>query len=479
MELKACIRELAEKRGLSLEVMAQLLGYRSPTSLKRIMNERVRPSTLNDFAQRMEAHMDLSAAESAALDRAVRIRRYGESRVLEWEAFHSFLQGETLPEAEALLAEDPESGAAVPLVRRYAGREDLRLMLVNCVYPEVFSLLRKLLSEGDAEAKHVIVAPLHGTGNAYIMTLLSTVLRLQSYHGYIMEYPREAGGVHVRGPWGADLLLASWKEPGGGEATELLTFRTQNRAVAIPLRMEGEALRRLLSGFGPELKTVKRSWHAMGSMEDYISYSEDLAALEKDAEIFEIKPDPCLIYIPAEIQRAALEEGPIPAELLVPVMDPLFKTAQARNRNILTKRKATHSILKKGAMRQLALTGKTMDHFWGFRPYTKEERLRIFGVLLEQAQENRYVHLYLLREDDALRDMNLTIFGARGILICEKDTGYDLGGGHSDLLLTPPGSLLEEFQKYFLSDLVRELCLPEGETVGYLTYLMNLVRESG
>jgi hypothetical protein len=479
LELKACIRELAEKRGLSLEVMAQLLGYRSPTSLKRIMNERVRPSTLSDFVKRMEAHMDLSAAESAALDRAVRVRRNGESRVREWEAFRSFLQGETLPAPETLAAEDPDTGTAVPLVRRYAGREGLRLTLVNCVYPEVFSLLRSLLSQGDAEAKHVIVAPLHGTGNAYIMTLMSTILRLQGYHGYIMEYPREAGGVHVRGPWGADLLLASWKEPGGGEVTELLTFRTQARAVAVPLRMEGETLHRLLHSFDPVLKTVKRSWPAMGSMEDYVSYSEDLAALEKDAEIFEIKPDPCLLYIPAEIQRAALEDGPIPAELLSPVLEPLFRTAQARNRNVYTKRRATHSIFKKGALRQLALTGRTLDHFWGFRPYTKEERLQIFGVLLEQAQKNRCVHLYLLREDDALRDMNLALYGGRGILLCEMDTAYDLGGGHSDLLFTPPRSFLEEFQKFYMTDLVKELCLPEGETVGYLTNLMNLVRESG
>lgn len=478
LELKTCIRELAEKRGLSIEVMSLLLGYRSPTSLKRILHENVRPATLSDFVRRMEAHMDLSEGESSALDRAVRIRQYGLAWVRERDDFRAFLQGGSLPAPETLVVEDLEKGEFEPLIQRYSGKKELRLHAVNCVYPAFFSALRKLLAEEGSDAVQAIRASTHDHGSAYIMNMLCSVLRFQNYHGAILE-ATAGNGPYVRGPWEADVLLCSWQEPGVGETTELLTFRTPTRVAAVSLKREGVSLRRLLISLRPELRPLNRSWPAITTMEDYVSYLAELAELEKDAEIWEIKPDPCLVYIPAEVQRAALEEGPIPAEQLSPVLEALYKTAQARNRNIFTKRKATHTILKKGAMRQLALSGKTMDHFWGFRPYTKEERLRIFCLLLEQAQENRQVHLYFLREDDALRDVNVMLYGSRGILLCNMDTNYDLGGGHSDLLMTPPESFLEEFQRFFMTDLVKELCLSEGESIEYLTYLLNLVRESG
>ena len=458
--------------------MSQLLGYRSPTSLKRILHENVRPATLSDFVRRMEAHMNLSEGESSALDRAVLIRQNGLAWVRERDDFRAFLQGGSLPAPETLVVEDLEKGEFMPLIQRYSGKQDLRLHAVNCVYPSFFAALQKLLAEEGADAVQMIRAPAHDHGNAHIMNMLGSVLHFQNYHGAITE-TTVGTGPYVRGPWEADILLCSWQEPGVGETTELLTFRTPTRVAAVSLRQEGASLRRLLVAHVPVLKPLNRSWPAIATMEDYVSYIAELAALEKDAEIWEIKPDPCLVYIPAEVQRAALEEGPIPAELLSPVLDSLFKIAQARNRNIYTKRKATHTILKKGAMRQLALTGKTMDHFWGFRPYTREERLRILTVLLELAKENRYVHLHFLREDDALRDVNIMLYGSRGILLCNMDTSYDLGGGHSDLLMTPPESFLEEFQKFLLTDLVRELCLSEGESIEYLTHLLNLVRESG
>ncbi len=458
--------------------MSQLLGYRSPTSLKRILHENVRPATLSDFVRRMEAHMDLSEGESSALDRAVLIRQNGLAWVRERDDFRAFLQGGSLPAPESLVVEDLEKGEFMPLIQRYSGKKELRIHAVNCVYPSFFAALQKLLTEEGADAVQVIRASAHDHGNAHVMNMLCSVLRFPNYHGAITE--TTAGtGPYVRGPWEADVLLCSWQEPGVGETTELLTFRSPTRVAAVSLRREGAALRRLLISLKPELKPLNRSWPAIGSMEEYVSYTADLAELEKDAEIWEIKPDPCLVYIPAEIQRAALEEGPIPAELLSPVLESLHKTAQARNRNVLTKRKPTHMILKKGAMRQFALTGKTMDHFWGFRSYTREERLRILGVLLEQAKENRYVHLHFLREDDALRDVNVMLYGSRGLLLCSMDTSYDLGGGHSELLMTPPESFLEEFRQYYMTDLVRELCLSEGESIEYLAHLMNLVRESG
>ncbi len=442
------------------------------------MNERVRTSSLNELMHRMKEYLDLNEAETAALERAILIRREGLERVLEREAFHSFLCGGSLPEADTLWVKDLVSGVTSSFVNRFSSADGLKLHAINCVYPAMFSAFQYLLTRTTAEVEQTIVVPAQSQKTVHIMELLTSVLHQKNYHGYIVKHKVNASGETAEGLQGADLLLCTWSEA-GVERSDLISFSSSTMLISVPLEGNGDMILALLREMEEDRQPLIRSWPEISSLEDYITFTRSLAALEQNTEIWDVKPDPCLCYIPVDIQKAALSEGPIPQEQLTPVMDSLFKVAKNRNDNIYTKRKVTHVILKKNAMRHLALSGKTLDHFWGFRAYTREERLRIFGVLLHQAMENKYFHLHFLNDDDALRDTNIMIYGGKGIFICNSDTDYNLGKKHTDLLVTPPESFLKSFQQYYMTVLVRELCLSESESIEYLTYLLNLVRENG
>lgn len=478
MELKNCILEIARKRGLSIEVLSGLLGYKSSTSLKRIMNDRVRSSSLSVFLHRIEESLDLSDTETAALERAILIRKEGFERVRERDAFHSLLCGGSLPEVDALQIKDLTSGLINPLIHRFSNAEGLKLHAVNCVYPAMFSAFQYLLTQANAEVEQTILVPTQNHKSAYTMNLLMSVLRQKNYHGFIIEQKETSSDKVANGLRGADILLCTWVDA-GNERSELMTFSSQTLISFVPLEGNSDMVLALLREMEEDRQPLIRSWAEITSLEDYVAFIRNLAALEHNTEIWDLKPDPCLCYIPVDIQKAALEDGPIPKEQLAPVIDSLFKEAKNRNDSIYTKRKVTHVILKKNAMRYLAQSGKTMDHFWGFRAYTREERLRIFGMLLHLAMENKFFHLHFLRDDDSLRDTNIMIYGGKGILICNSDTDYDLEKEHTDLLMTPPESFLKSFQQYYMTVLVRELCLSESESIDYLTYLLNLVRENG
>ena len=478
LELKTCILKIAEKRGLSIEVLSGLLGYRSSTSLKRIMNERVRSSSLFELMRRMKESLDLNAMETTALERAMLIRREGLERVQEREAFHSLLCGGSLPEADTLWIKDLMTGVTTPFIRHFSTAVDLKLHVVNCVYPAMFSAFQYLLTHTDTEVEQTILVPVQSHKNSYIMNLLMSVLHQKNYHGFTIGQKENPYDAMTEGLRGTDLLLCTWSEA-GVRHSELISFHGSITLISVPLEGNGDAILTLLREMEEDRKPLIRSWPDITSLEDYVTFTRSLASLEQNTEIWDLKPDPCLCYIPADIQKAALSDGPIPEDQLSPVMDSLYKVAKSRNDSIFTKRKVTHVILKKNAMRHLALSGKTLDHFWGFRAYTREERLRIFGILLHQAMENKYFHLHFLRDDDALRDTNIMIYGGKGILICNSNTNYNLGKEHTDLLFTPPDSFLKSFQQYYMTVLVRELCLSESESAEHLTYLLNLVRENG
>ena len=478
MDIKAIILEIAGKRGLSIEVLSGLLGYKSSTSLKRIMNDRVRSSSLDELITRMQENIDLNKTEIAALERAVLIRREGLERVMEREAFHSVLCGGSLPKADTIRVKDLRSGTTSSFIDRFSCADNLKIHALNCVYPAVFSVFLYLLTRTNAEVEQTILTPAQSQRTAHIIELLMTVLHQKNYHGFIAEQKVNSPGESAGGLRRADLLLCTWSDA-GIECSELISYHSSTLLISVPLEGTGNLILALLREMEEDRQPLIRSWPDITSLEDYVTYSRSLAELEQNTETLEIKPDPCLCYIPADIQKAALVEGSIPQELLAPVMDSLFKVAASRNNSIYTKKKATHVILKKNAMRHLAMSGKTLDHFWGFRPYTREERLRIFGILLHQAMENKYFHLHFLRDDDALRNTNIMIYGGKGILICNPDTDYDLGKEHTDLLMTPPESFLKSFQQYYMTVLVRELCLSESESAEYLTHLLNLVRVNG
>ena len=76
------IEKLLQSRHLSLTQLAARLGYKSKTSLARLMDGHVRDSSIRDFEQRALDSLDLSQQERASLHDAAQIKMYGQDN---WE----------------------------------------------------------------------------------------------------------------------------------------------------------------------------------------------------------------------------------------------------------------------------------------------------------------------------------------------------------------------------------------------------------
>ena len=130
-------------------------------------------------------------------------------------------------------------------------------------------------------------------------------------------------------------------------------------------------------------------------------------------------------------------------------------------------------VLKRSAMEQIALTGRSGDHFWGLRAFTPAERARWLRFLLDLHLNRPGVHLYFLRDETAVADLEFTFYAGVGLLIVPDGTHYDLERDYDEALVKHP-DVLTHFEHYFFTHVIRDNCLSEEETAAALRDLIAL-----
>ena len=109
------------------------------------------------------------------------------------------------------------------------------------------------------------------------------------------------------------------------------------------------------------------------------------------------------------------------------------------------------------------------DHFFAMRPFTVEERLRIFRSLLHLVRENPYFHLHLLKneEENAFVPMEAIYLDGVGFQLTSNGTDYCLDNGWTETLLTER-SFCSLYREFFLEELVAHHTRPMEETEAVL-----------
>ena len=270
----------------------------------------------------------------------------------------------------------------------------------------------------------------------------------------------------------SDWLIVSLVDLEGEKRSEMILFSgsASGTLMEVPFMDEKHLI---LMGLDKQLyKPIKRNYFDCIAFEDYITYSKNYAALERDHSIWKIKPDVGVDQIPAWILVQAVREGPVPADdQFTEVLDKLGRIYRDRYKNSFAKHKHCYTVFKRGAMRRFAMTGKTADHFWMMRPYTPKEREVILSELLKQQGNNPYVHFYFLKDDATLRDVEIAYYEGEGMLILDSETDYNLEQGHSEVLITHE-RMLSLFKEFFMNQLLQEYVCTESETADYLRHLI-------
>lgn len=476
-DIKTFIQDFARRYDLSLLDMSRKLGYKSKTSLDRIINGNVRKESILKFEQMMRSAFRLEQKEALALKQAVQLALLGREDFALKNELLNFVQQNSELSGDQLIVYDSTCGKTIKLADKFSEADEVHVFIINCAFhKQIYGFLKSVLAKNESNT----VEQYFSASGDDIQTFrrLNAVMPLLFERNYscFVRYLKYSDDEVLHGSINSEnVIIVEWTGKDAEKQTDMIILRDKETGLLLSVNEVDQTSRELLGIDPAEYETVKRTYFDYDKLEDYIRYSADYAALERNHAIWKIKPDIGVDQIPLEILKSAMLEGmPQDEAFPEPVLDALSEIYRKRYQNTYSKKRHAFTIFKRGAMHRFAITGRTSDHFWAMRPYTPEERIVILSDLLKQQTENPYVHMRFLKDDAMLRNIEVAYYDNEGILILQSDTDYDLDDKHSEAFITQKRAL-DTFKRFFMNTLMKEYVCSESETRAYLIELITEV----
>lgn len=475
MDIGKVIGELMDARGITLSDLTRLLGYQSKTSIVRVMKNQASARALDGFAKRVGDNLKLTDAEQRRFAEALEHMRWQEDYASSREML-KFLRGET-DACEEVWLEDAQAQARMPFSQRYLDAEKLSVTLLNSQYVAVFPHLLKLVRERGARVEHFLQVHEEPLRVIHAINALIPLIYERNYAGYSYREGAVAEHEGAQGLLPADVMVIQYVREGQARE-DMIAFDRQDHGFLQSCAQPGAFLK-MLGVRRADFLPIKRSYLERQGFESYVQYSRDYAQLEYNRAVYKIKPDIGIDWIDADVSLQSLLEGGIPgiAEM-TEIVDAFRQIYRDRVRNTFQKRRVAKTIMKRGAMVRFARTGRTTDHFWGMRPFTPDERLRILRQLLDQMENNPYFYVYFLRDNDFLRDVEIAYYEGLGVLVLDSDTDYELEKSHSEVMIVH-GEFMRMFKEYFERALISEQVLSRRESLDFMNELIRMAACEG
>lgn len=473
-DIERLINQLIEDRGITLAELTAQLGYHSKTSLVRIMKGQVSQRAADTFAKRVQSNLQLTESERKELATVTEYLRWQQDYESSREMLR-FLRSEQTP-GEDVWLEDIEAGSSQRFEDRYAQAEDIHITLMNSQYVPIFGQLCNLVQQRGATVEHYLHMRRESARIIHAIGELIPLMYEKGYTGYCSSSVDDGGSGGVRGLSDADAMVVQYINKDGEPREDIVVFDATDHGVVQSSSQTGRYVHIL--GLNREnYKPIKQVHFQSSKLNSYIQFCEDYAHLEYNRSIYKIKPDLCMAWIPADIMISALQMSSLgEMENIAALMEEFRKVHHERVRNVFEKHRVSKSIMKRSAMVRFARTGRLQDHFWGMRPFTPEERVRIFRLLLEHNENNPYFDVYFLKDNDFLRDMEFAYYENVGIMMMNASTDYAMQGNHSEVMIVHE-EFMRMFKEYYEKNLLTDQVLNRAETVNFLNSLIKIATD--
>ena len=213
-DLQEYIREFMDRQGLSITALSEKLGYKSKTSLERILSGTSRKKSLDRFEEAMTETFSLSRPELDALRQAKQVSLYGREEFRMNQEMWAFVQGQSDRSGTELHITQGE--AAVSLDARYEKLDQMQITVVNCQYvPGLLALLGRFLARPGVQARHYLSDNGDSVRLVAAVSMLRGLFYRKNYQAYTAALPeRERNGRHS-GVNDADIALFQYTDGQG------------------------------------------------------------------------------------------------------------------------------------------------------------------------------------------------------------------------------------------------------------------------
>lgn len=473
-DMRQLVRDVQQKRHLSLAELADVLGYKSQTSIARVMQGKANTESVIRFAQLMKESkaLALTDEERDRLDQALEFKRLGSVRFAATQILRQLLR-EDMPLVDPVLA-DAQTGRRQTLLSRYLPMKDLKITVVNCETMALFSSLAVLTRQGRAKVEHYLYSDRSLMRTTLAVRAVLPILHDPNYYGGLTFASREHLLENPRGILLSDVMVCEYTKD-NIPWYDLVVFQSKTEGMRFSFLGNGEPIHRMLEGMKAQAQPI-RNPDILGPRDNYTSFLRSCADMERDSTVCRLKPDFGFEQVPVGIWRQAFVEGPTMVDGGVGDLTELTDICIRRQHNAFTKKQHQYHVFKRQAVWKFLQTGRLSDQFWAFRPLTMRERLQTLETIQHLSAENPYFHLHFLRDDAMFRNDEVLLLGSKALCIIKPGTDYDLNAGHSEAIITQP-EFIQMYQDFFMNSVLTYHVLSNQETQALLLDMIAFCRD--
>lgn len=459
-DIRQVVTEIRQSRGLSIAALASLLGYKSQTSVMRIIQGKANLDSLRRFCRQMKNSQTLclTPQEHRQVDQLLEFRRLGPVEYNATQLLHQLLAGDP-PLVDPVLL-DPQTGSRQTLLSRYLPMKGMKITVINCETMALFSALAVLTRQKRATVEHYLYSDRSLMRTVLAVRAVMPILHDAGYFGGMTFASREYLLDNPRGIYLSDVLLCQY-EKDGVPWLDMVVFQSKTEGLRFSFLGDGSAIFRMLEPMKKRAQPLRNGRVSTGT-ENYASFLKDCAEMERDRATYRLKPDFGFEQVPVDIWKTALLEGPAAGDGLGN-LDELVDICLRRQENAFTKKQPQHHVFKRRAVWKFLQTGRLSDQFWAFRALTMPERLQVLQTVIDLQRSNPSFHLYFLRDEDSIREDELILLDGAALCLIKPGTDYDLKAGHSESFVTQP-DFLRLYRSFFIHSVLDGSILSPEET---------------
>lgn len=483
-----CLREIMQAHRISINELARKMGYRSATSLVRILKDETSVASIEKFHHQLQLLCDwlLPPTDVARLNNALRCAQLGAEGYRLHTAMEELLfQSAVTPDCyPSLLSYSPAlcsltAHASAPfssfdqLIQSYEHANWVEVIMINTATREISAAFSRLLrfSQKARTIHHYFALEDTPAAVCSSMAAILPLLSEPAYEGYYcLPAERELYDMVRR----QSLIAVRFEMEQGNVRTHLFVPAGEGQLSVCAL--PGGDLFDFYSAFteplAARMRPVKTSTVPEDGAQNLLELTERYLLEESERSFFAFQPDVCILCIPTDILLDALREGTgFGLPMAHPMLRRFVEIHNARYDNIHHKPQATYFVYSRKAMRRFARTGHQCDHFFGMRDFTVDERICILERLLQSCCENPSFHVYFLRDDARMPECEFIGFGGMGVQISSAYTDYNAAYHKESLVMFP--AFTQAFEDFFVHTLVPEYCLPSEDSQAFIRELID------
>ena len=396
-----------EKRGLSYAEVAKTLGHKSKTTLHRILNDDCSPAMAEKFYHAFLASglCELGEEEQTALDEALEVALVGREQFLVNQAMWRIFREEHVSPVDVPLRVSGEPPwpceTLESLLMACFQADNAHLLVINACQTPLFPLLAKMLRthrRAKVYVDHLLFVDGDAIRTANSMNALMEILcdsRCNSCSVCCGDAPYGYGGL-MRDDW----AIVRLEQGGAVWEWQVALFTGGGYAVAGREKVGlFDFWREILRAHAPNVQPIRRARVIGQSEKDFFALMERLVEMERSQSLYVAKGGVFINLVPPDILQTAFLEGHVEeaSPELKRAAAYLHKMQTLRYENRRRHYRSTYYICTHAELCEFARTGMHYISFPFLRPYTMEERRRIFQSILNEMQENPYFDFRLLR----------------------------------------------------------------------------------